>query len=169
MPHTVLRSIGGALQIIGVASIVLELHLARRQLGVGSPSWLPRLRRMGDRVMSMVGRRRARTITGQGAVTTAPVTCSMDARVIKSLEGKTVDVQIGILASRIEEIWRALPQKIEDEASLRATADEQEALARIEATKKVLNAMQDSALGGFRIRGYGAVLIIVGTALVTWG
>jgi hypothetical protein len=92
-----------------------------------------------------------------------------EGRVIKALTGKPVEEQLGILAERIEEIWDVMPKRLNDEAAKRATADDEETRARIEATRKILDAVQESALGGFRVRGYGAAAIILGLALSTWG
>jgi len=168
MVHTVLRSVGGALQIVGVATLVFEFYHARRQFRLGSPGWLRKSRALGHRLLRIIGLRKPATIAVSGSCS-ATATASCEARVIKSLEGKPVDTQIDILAERIQEIWEAFPRKLNGEAALRAKADEDETRGGIEATKKVLDAMQESALGGFRVRGYGAALIIVGTALATWG
>lgn len=166
----VLLITGGALQIIGVASIVWEIRHARRQFGLDSTSkvrrWAGRsLRRVG----ALVGVKKSRTVHVGATMAAVWAVGTADARVIKALAGKTTDEQIAILAERIEEIWDVMPKRLNDEASKRASADDEEARARIEATKQVLDAVQDSALGGFRVRGYGAAAIIVGLALSTWG
>ena len=169
MLHVVLRSVGGAFQIIGVASIVWELHRTRRQFGLSNSRWIRRLQTLGGRALRLVGIKKSPEVHAVGATAIASATAFGEARVIKSLKGQPVEVQIGILEERIEQMWETLPRKIGDEASQRVKADEEETRARIAATRQLTDAIQQAALGGFRIRGYGAVLIIVGTALVTWG
>ena len=169
-PAAALLITGGALQIIGVASIVWEIRHARRQFGLNSTSkvrrWAGRsLRRVG----ALVGIKKSATVHAGGAMAAVSVMATGEGRVIRSLTGKPTEEQIEILAERIEEIWEVMPKRLSDEAARRAGADEEEARARIEATKQVLDAVQDSALGGFRVRGYGAAAIIVGLALSTWG
>jgi len=94
---------------------------------------------------------------------------TVEARRTKSLTGKSFQAQIDILAERIEESRKEVLEKLNLEAERRATGDGKEALDRKQATDGLQEALQDSTLGGFRIKGYSAVLIIAGIALTTWG
>lgn len=161
---------GAAFQIVGVASIVWEIRRARRQFGLGSTSKVRRWAvRSFRRVGALVGIKKSVTIHAGGAIAAVSVMATGEGRVVNSLAGKPVEEQIAILAERIEEIWEVMPKKLNDEADKRASADNEEARARIEATKQVQDAVQKSALGGFRVRGYGAGLIILGLILSTLG
>lgn len=169
-PAAALLITGGALQIIGVASIVWEIRHARRQFGINSKSQVrQRAERLARRLGAWVGVKKSRSAHVGGTMAAVSAMATVETRVIKSLTGKPVEEQLGILAERIEEIWDVMPKKLSDEAAKRASADEEEARARMGATRQVLDAVQDSALGGFRVRGYGVAAIIAGLALSTWG
>jgi hypothetical protein len=88
-------------------------------------------------------------------------------RVIKRLKGQPLEVQRAILEERIEELWKALEKKLQEEAVRRVEAVTEERWQRAEAVNLLRQELEAAALGGFRIRGWGAFAIMIGVVMVT--
>lgn len=154
---------------MGVAWIAVETWLARRSFGLIPPRAIRgAIQRAGWRVGRLLGLKPpSRNLLGTAAL--APVQASLEIRWQQGLEGKPLKEQIRILDERIENTRNFLLGKVSDEAARRAKADEEEVRERLAELNEVRTRLQEVTMGGFRVRWYGAALILAGIALAEWG
>ena len=162
--EAVMRSIGGAFQIGGVATVAVAIRETRKELNRSgifgrAKTWLKRFKRR-DAVI------RAAAIRG-----TVTVSDTVDAVLTRDWEGLDTDQRLDELKRRIERLEDKTAQGQQE--MNRSQAEQTKALAqesseRIAADNKTATRIENLSGGNLRVETWGASLFLLGIALTTW-
>jgi septal ring factor EnvC (AmiA/AmiB activator) len=164
----IVASIGGSLQIVGVALVFGEIWASQRALskrtwtravveGLSSP-----FRRLWRKVRGS----KASNVTLEASVT---ATATLDARVtIQESEDAPIERRIEIHRRRLDAIDRQLEEIRAEAAKLRTDLGDRLNAAvgeAIEQTKRLREVVDQLGVGSVGLRALGGVLVLVGSAL----
>jgi len=158
-------TVGGVLQILGVLLVFVQIGSAEKLLGAAS--WAKQFANWLKAHLPI--RRNVAVVTGAGGLA---ITTGVARITIKHSPGTTVDERLASLQAQIDDARREL-----EELWTRSTTDRAElsaSLAAVNATVRVLDAelrglIAALTIGSRHLQVAGAMLIILGTALIVAG